>query len=374
MTEYSPVTPEVVAWAIDESGLSVEEIAGKLDKLKVVPADVSAWATGAEQPTKGQLTKLAETLRRPRAMFFLPEAPEADSLPDGLRKPAGERATDQRELTFDERIQVRRARYLQEFVATLVEDAPALPAADSRDDAGEVAVRLRRWTGVSIEQRRSWGDAARAFRGWREAIEARGVTVLALPLGKEGIRGFALPDERAPVIAVNTADIVEARGFTLFHELAHLVLGTDSACSDRNDGGTERWCDRVASHVLIPRSELRTLVAGTALDSLDLVKHAANRFGISRRAAAIALEDIGAVENAYALVEAEWPWVDREKKGGGGGTGRPSPRKRIDEYGEYAVGTVLRALDAGRINEIDAARRLRLDRTLLPGASELLRT
>ena len=148
MTEYSPVTPEVVAWAIDESGLSVEEIAGKLDKLKVVPADVSAWATGTEQPTRGQLTKLAETLRRPRAMFFLPEAPEADSLPDGLRKPAGERATDQRELTFDERIHVRRARYLQEFVATLVEDSPALPAADSRDDAREVAVRLRRWTGV----------------------------------------------------------------------------------------------------------------------------------------------------------------------------------------------------------------------------------
>ena len=368
MTEYSPVTPEVVAWAIDESGLSLEDVAGK---LKIEPAAVGAWVGGTEQPTRGQLTKLAETLKRPRAMFFLPEAPEADSLPDGLRKPAGERATDQRELTFDERIQVRRARYLQEFVATLVEDAPTLPVADSREDAGEVAVRLRRWTGVSIDQRRSWGDAAWAFRGWREAIEARGVTVLALPLGKQGIRGFALPDERAPVIAVNTADIVEARGFTLFHELAHLVLGTDSACSDRSDGGVERWCDLVASHVLIPRSELRTLAAGTALDGLDLVKRAAHRFGISRRAAAIALEDIGAVEDAYALVEAEWPWVDREKKGGGGGTGRPSPRKRIDEYGEYAVGTVLRALDAGRINEIDAARRLRLDRTLLPALGEL---
>ena len=368
MVEYSPVTPEVVAWAIDESGLSVEEIAGK---LKIEPAAVGAWVGGTGQPTKGQLTRFAETLKRPRAMFFLPEAPEADSLPAGLRRPAGERATDQRELTFDERIHVRRARYLQEFLATLVEDNPVLPVADSRDDAGEVAVGLRRWTGVSTDQRRSWSDAARAFRGWREAIEAKGVTVLALPLGKQSIRGFALPDERAPVIAVNTADIVGARGFTLFHEIAHLALGSDSACSDRNNGGTERWCDLVASHVLIPRAELRTLAAGTALDGLDLVKHAASRFGISHRAAAIALEDIGAVENAYALVKAEWPWVDREKKGGGGGTGRPSTRKRIDEYGEFAVGTVLRALAAGRTNEIDASRRLRLDRTLLPAISEL---
>ena len=321
MTEYSPVTPEVVAWAIDESGMSMEEIARKVE---VGAADISAWVEGGGKPTKGQLTRFAETLRRPRAMFFLPEAPKVDSLPHGLRKPAG--ATDQRELIFKERLFVRRARYLQEFVATLVEDAPSLPVANSGDDAGEVAVRLRRWTGVSVEQRRSWSDAAQSFRGWREAIEARGVTVLALPLGKKSIRGFALRDERAPVIAVNTADIIEARGFTLFHELAHLVLDTDSACSDRNDGGLERWCDRVASRVLIPRSELRTTVAATALDGLDLVKHAANRFGISRRAAAIALEDIGAVENAYARAEAEWPWVDREKKGGGGGTGRSSPR------------------------------------------------
>ena len=371
MTEYAPVTPEVVAWAIDESGLSPDEIARR---VKVAPAAVSAWAEGAEQPTRGQLTRFAETLKRPRAMFFLPEAPEADALPDGLRKPAGERATDQRELTFDERIHVRRARYLQEFLATLVEDTPTLPAADSHDDVGEVAVRIRRWTGVSVDQRRSWSDAARAFRGWREAIEAKGVTVLALPLGRKGVRGFALSDERAPVIAVNTANIVEARGFTLFHEIAHLALGSDSACSNRNDGDIELWCDRVASRVLIPRSELHTTVAATALDGLDLVKHAANRFGSSRRAAAIALEDIGAVKNAYALVEAAWPWIDQEKKGGGGGTGRSAPRKRIDEYGEFAVGTVLRALDAGHINEIDASRRLRLDRTLLLGAGELLRT
>ncbi len=370
MTEYSPVTPEVVAWAIDESGLSVEKIA---DKLNVEPAAVSAWATGPEQPTRGQLTKFAETLKRPRAMFFLPEAPTEDSLSPGLRRPAGEPATAQRELTFDERLQVRRARYLQEFLSTLVEDAPTLPVANPHDDAGDVAVGLKRWTGVSIDRRRSWNDAARAFRGWREAVEANGVAVLALPLGKGGIRGFALPDERAPVIAVNTADIVEARSFTLFHELAHLARAADSACAARNGGGTERWCDLVASHVLIPRAELRTLAAGTALDGLDLVKHAARRFGISRRAAAIALEDIGAVENAYAQVETEWPHIDREKKGGGGGAGRTSPRKRIDEYGELAVGTVLRALDAERINEIDASRRLRLDRTLLPGASELLR-
>ena len=370
MTEYSPVTPEVVAWAIDESGMALDEIARR---VKVEPAAVSAWAEGAEKPTRGELTRFAETLKRPRAMFFLPEAPEADSLPDGLRKPAGERVAEQRELTFDERIHVRRARYLQEFLATLVEDAPTLPVADSHDAPEKVAVGIRRWTDVSVDRRRSWDDAAQAFRGWREAIEANGVTVLALPLGREGVRGFALPDERAPVIAVNTADIVEARGFTLFHELAHLALGADSACAERNGGGLERWCDLVASHVLIPRSELRILATETALNGLDLVKRAANRFGVSRRAAALALEDIGAVENAYALVEVEWPWIDREKKGGGGGTGRSSPRKRIDEYGEFAVGTVLRALDAGRIDELDASRRLRLDRTLLPGASELLR-
>ena len=367
----APVTPAVLTWAIDESGLSVPELAERLD---VKSADITAWMEGAAKPTKGQVTELAKNLRRPRAMFFLPEAPVAGSLPAGLRNPAGEKAPGKQELTFKDRLQMRRARRLQAFLATLTDSKTGIPTADQGDQPEDVGKALRGWTGVTRETQQEWETAAQAFRGWREAVEARGVAVLALQIGRDGIRGFALVDEGPPVIAVNTADIPEARCFTLLHELAHLALDGDRSCAEWNRRGVEQWCDRVASHVLIPRPQLRSLVDREGLDGLDLVRRAANRFRVSRRAAAVALEDVGAMEDAYSQVKAAWPSFDRKKSGGGGGnlSGRTSPRIRIDEYGSFVVGSVLRALDSGAISELVASDYLRLDRTQLGDTSQLL--
>ncbi len=360
----APVTPEVVRWAIDESGLSVAEVA---ERLTVEPSAVSAWARGSAKPSKGQLTKLAKNLKRPRAMFFLPEAPVASSLPDGLRTVAGA-SSRPRDLSFDERIQVRRTRRLQEFLSALIETPPVLPAAARGERPEVVGEQLRNWIGVNREAQQEWKTASQAFTGWRKAIQAKGVAVLALPLRKDGIRGFALGNERAPMIAVNTADIPEARCFTLFHELAHLVLRDSVSCAAPGSRaqGLEQWCDRVASNALIPRAVLREATEATDLDPLALVKRIANRFKVSRRATAIALEEIGAVEGAYALVETEWPHIDREKKGGGGGGGQTAPKKRTHEYGGLVVGAIIRALNSGRINEMEASDHLRLDRTCLP--------
>ncbi len=140
----APVTPEVMKWAIDESGMSVRELA---ERLKVEPSAVSAWANGSSKPSKGQLTKLAEKLKRPRAMFFLPEAPLSSSLPDGLRTAAGVR--DDPALSFDERLLVRRARRLQGFVTELVEQEVEIPRASQNESPQSAATRLRSWAGVN---------------------------------------------------------------------------------------------------------------------------------------------------------------------------------------------------------------------------------
>ena len=368
MTEYAPVTPEVVAWAIDESGLSPDEIAGK---LKVAPADVSAWAGGAAQPTRGELTRFAETLKRPRAMFFLPKAPEADSLPAGLRRPAGERARTAQELTFGERLWMRRARYLQEFLR-LISDRPCvIPEAHKDEDAGDVGRRLNEWLGVTMENRQEWKNPSQAFRGWRDALEAEGIAVLAFPLGEDSVQGFALTDEYAPMIVVNTASNTGARNFTLFHELAHLSLGSDQSCSRQNKGGTERWCEEVASHVLIPRSQLGIVAKDRGPKSLAFIGRVARHFKVSWSAAAVALESEGYVPGAYAMVDMNRSVYDRKRKGGGG-SGRFSPQKCIDENGGLAVRTILTALSSGRINELDASDHLRLDRTLLPDVVQLI--
>ena len=84
-----PINPEVLKWAIDESGYSARDIAESLD---VDDAMLAAWVAGDDGPTRGQFTKLAEKLRRPKSVFFLPSPPEASGLPPALRRPSGGRS------------------------------------------------------------------------------------------------------------------------------------------------------------------------------------------------------------------------------------------------------------------------------------------
>lgn len=107
------VTPSVVEWAINESGYDYAEIAKSLETGETT---IRAWSNGIDRTTTGQLTKLAAKLKRPRSLFFRPSVPPSASLPPGLRTAAGR---GPRRLFPNERLEIRRARRVQRFVAAL---------------------------------------------------------------------------------------------------------------------------------------------------------------------------------------------------------------------------------------------------------------
>lgn len=118
-SKHELVTPSVIEWAINESGYDYAEIAKSLETSETT---IRAWSNGIDRPTTGQLTKLAAKLKRPRSLFFRPSVPPSASLPPGLRTAAGR---GPRRLFPNERLEIRRARRVQRFVAALSErDAP----------------------------------------------------------------------------------------------------------------------------------------------------------------------------------------------------------------------------------------------------------
>lgn len=359
-----PVTPSVLAWAVEESGYDSGTVATKVG----VPAETfAAWLRGDDQPKLSQFRKLASILKRTPAALLLPAPPSRPSASVEFRRRPGAERTD---LLPTERRYLREARRLQDLVRWLQnelgEEVPPLPHVRIDLEPEDVSQRLRQFfpppngdSGVRTP--------AQAFRWWRQGLERRGVLVFGFPLGRHGIHGFSLPHESAPVVAINTWWRNEVRSFTLFHEFGHLLTRTGSACLEagrrfaRPTDSIERWCEQFSATLLLPREDVQRFLAdelgrpaNLRIEELDVPSRLASRFKVSLRAATLRLIEMKlATWDLYAQI----PPVSENKPRSGGGRGRERGEIREAQYGDRPVSLMVRALNRdvlGRTDALDA--------------------
>ena len=366
-----PISGRVLSWAREEDCLTKSDLA---QKVEVSVESITSWEAGKTRPTRGQFTKLVKALRRPSAVFFLPEPPVSAGMPTELRSAP---ALDGHQLGPDEARQIRRARRLQQIMSWLLRDEeqePVTLAQHSIDEANPVAVARteRSASGISVRDQTAWCSLSEAFRAWRDWLEIRGVLVMQLSMKKNNIRGFGVWDDYAPLVAVNTAYHQTARIFTLFHEVGHLLTRTDSACQsfirpNRRDPASERWCERFAASFLLPAEDLKGIAAiyDISIESPTVnpnqARLIANKFSVSTRAAAIRLLDLSLGKpGLYEEVVRQFSSRDWRDSSGGGGGGQPASEKRIGELGKRLPSTLLLAEAQGRLTTRDLADYLQL--------------
>ena len=335
-----PITPEVLRWAVEESGYTDELLANHAD---VSVDDLASWKRGDTRPTRTPMRKLATKLHRQFATFLLPAPPKQAPLQVQFRSIGPQLL---RRFSPKERRYLRRARRQQDIIGWLSQelnepppDLPRYSLSDSTDDAG---VRMRERLNIEFSQQEQWQSSSHAFDHWREAIGGLGVTVFVYPLGEDSCNGFSLWHECAPVIAISSAWNEEARIFTLFHELGHLLLRGSSACLERigrlmNDS-TERWCEQFSASMLLPVGAidqlLRNIGSTGRVSELNVARKVARKARISLRAATLRLIEIGAA--GWELYDAIPPIADKKPKSGGGG-GRNRFTIKEDEFGPRAT-------------------------------------
>ena len=286
-------TPEVLVWARESSGLGMADAARR---LRIDLDQLAEWEAGEVHPTVAQLRKAAEVYRRPLAVFFLPTAPKKFEAMRDFRRVAGtEPGQPSPQLMFE----IRRARQRREVAVELLreldERAPGVSlAAERTAPAAVVAAALREWLGISMADQFAWAQLYDALNGWKAAVERVGVLVFQVTGVKTSeARGYSEFHEPLPFILLNTQESPRGRVFTLFHELAHLVLRSTGLCDLHEQTGQngpsdaiEVYCNRVAGAALVPADYLLVepeVRRHTGPEwSADQLENLANRYSVSR--------------------------------------------------------------------------------------------
>jgi len=224
--QIAGIRPEVIVWARESVGMTVEDVAHKLKRPR---EEIEAWERGEAAPTYPQLEKLAYDLyKRPLAVFFLPAAPEEvapkhefRTLPD----------TDLESLHKDTYLHIRRAHAYQLALKDLFGDRnPMGPGIwqtiklSTDQSVSQQAQAIREYLGITLQVQCSWRDDDTALKQWRGAIEKAGVFVFKASFKQKEISGFCLTDTHLPVIYLNNGTTKTRQTFSLLHELAHLLL------------------------------------------------------------------------------------------------------------------------------------------------------
>jgi len=281
------VRPELLRWALERSGLSVEGLAAKFPRL-------AAWERGEAEPTLKQLEQFAKATFTPVGYLFLREPPvEEVPIPDFRTLPGAPRGRPSPDLLDTLYLCQQRQEWYREFARTMGE-APLGFVGSARidDDIVANAGAMRHALGFDLAERERLPTWTEALRRFIEQADRLGVLVMVSgvvgsnnrrKLDPEEFRGFALADTLAPLVFVNGADTKAAQMFTLAHELAHVWLG-ESALSDVSPASApsqriESWCNRVAAELLVPLAALREALPRG--DTLAEVPRLARRFKVS---------------------------------------------------------------------------------------------
>lgn len=267
------LNPQILIWARDTAGLSIDEAAHTLgfkDALDRTASErLQAMEAGEEEPSRSVLLNMARAYHRSLLVFYLSEPPRVGDRGQDFRRAPGTKPPEY-DPTLDALIRDIRGRQgivkdlleqtepkTVDYVASVTMDMP--PA--------ELARRITNRLRFSLTDFRQQSNSEKAFTYLREKVETSGTFVLLLGnLGSHhtnipsGVfRGYSIADSVAPFIVVNDQDAHVAWAFTVLHELTHLWLGATGVSDGSISAQIESYCNSVAGEILLPESEMKEL-------------------------------------------------------------------------------------------------------------------
>lgn len=348
MAVRAPIHGQTLSWAREALGLDIQSLASTLN---VAPTQVDKWERQEVQPTLIQLRNIAKKLDRTPAFFFVPP-PEDTGIP----------ATPDFRGRQDEHLP---AALLKEIKRSEAYRRTYLELSDTPDRVrgnsfgwNELESRAHEFRSslVRTDDALARLSPNEVFTFWRSALENLGFMVFQTTgINVSTFRGLSIHHDTLPIVILNGADAAYGKVFTLFHEVGHLLNRSSGVCLVLDNSDTEALCNAFAAEVLMPRDRIRLFLAGIpAAEAVDAI---AGRFKVSDLAAAVRLKTLGlidhdALETARAASDERWAEQRRRQSARDGFV--PHWRLRYRDLGPRYIKTVIGALEADRIDTLDA--------------------
>ena len=164
---------------------------------------------------------------------------------------------------------------------------------------------------------------------WRERVEAIGVFVFKRSFKQQGVSGFCLIDPQFPIICVNNSTAKTRQIFTIFHELAHILVRSSGITKTDNiyisslsseERSIEVFCNAFAGEFLVPSSDF-DLRFDRQQPVEDSTTELARYYNVSREVVLRKLLDRGIVSQEH-YEEMAQRWIEEfeeSRKSGRGG-------------------------------------------------------
>lgn len=372
MADRAYITPEILKWARETAKISLDIAASKVNKTSDV---LSKWETGESYPTIKQAEKLAKVYKRPFSIFFLPEIPKDFQPLQDFRKSDSVKLTTASIFIMRE-IQQKQAWLKEVLIDEKQEKLDFVGKYTINDPVKSVAIDILKTLNITPG---SYSESS-AIKEWIKKAELNGIYISRtsfihsrLTIEKNELQGFAIADEYAPFIFINSKDWDAPQLFTLVHELVHLWIAATGISNEvefdnKKDKSKlhpiELFCNEVTANILMPSELIQNLDKITFVNSKNVFK-AAKNIGVSSFALIVRASNLGIIsrtkyntlrgqvqEDFEKFLEKEAEKKAKQKKQSGG----PNPYLlRLNKNSRLFTQFVLDAFKGGRVAPTQAS-------------------
>jgi Zn-dependent peptidase ImmA (M78 family) len=356
------VEPAVLIWARESIGMSVDEVVKKIKGITINTIKEWEGKEGAAKPTFAQIELLSTIYRRPLSAFLLPAPPKEPPFPKDFRTLSSE---EKQSLKPKTHLAIRKARRFQysaiELIKELGEESRKLfIKANLSNNPETLAEKVRIQFGIKGFPRSTSFAKETALEEWIKILENNGILVfqISITMNRE-IRGFSLIDEDVPAIVLRRSDETSAKIFTLFHELAHLLLREGGICDlEESNISHEKFCNHFAGAFLVPKDELLNhSIVKTNVKTREwpesFLRDIARDFNVSKEVILRRLLILGlTTKNYYLKKHKEWKSKYKEPFGRGK---KDEIKICLKERGKKYVSMAFDAYERKKIDEMRVA-------------------